>query len=138
MDSERGVHAQIQHCLKLLNGKKEPNIFWKNVLLVDHDKVFCSTQRQTLYDILKSRNIPGTLLKAREDTYIKNKILIKVTSKLSRLALRQGCPVSPSLCNMYLHETLTKWQKEEVKGISLSKTQQQIYLMIQNFTLITN
>jgi hypothetical protein len=34
---------------------------------VDHDKAFDSTQRQILFDILKSINIPDTLLKANQN-----------------------------------------------------------------------
>jgi len=66
------------------------------------------------------------------EIYTQNKILIKRTSKLSRLveinkAVRQGCPLSPTPCNMYLDEIITIWQKEEIKGIPLSKTRQQKY-----------
>jgi len=41
---------------------------------------------QNLHDILKSRNIPHTLLKTKMDTYTQNNILIKFNSKLSKLA----------------------------------------------------
>ena len=56
-----------------------------HLLCVDHEEAFDSTQRQTLFDILKSINIPDTLLKAIVDTYTKNKILVKFQSKLSKL-----------------------------------------------------
>jgi hypothetical protein len=81
------------------------------MLLIDYDKTYYSTTRHTLYDILKSRNIPGTLLSASADICTQD--LIKLTSKLSRLAeinkaVRQVCPPSPTPCNMYLDERMTK------------------------------
>lgn len=87
-------------------------------VLIDYDEAYYSTQRHILYDILKSRNIPGTLLSSSADIYTQNKILIKLTSKLPRLveinkAVRQVCPLSPTPCNMYLDERMTKWQKKK-------------------------
>jgi hypothetical protein len=65
-------------------------------VLIDYDEAYYSTQRHILYDILKPRNIPGTLLSSSADIYTQNKILIKLASKLSRLveinkAVRQSC-----------------------------------------------
>ena len=99
------------------------------MLFIDYEKAFDSIQRQILFDILKSRNIPDTSLKAIVDTHTQYKILIKFNSKLSKLAeinkgVHQGCPVLPTLFNIYLDEIITKWQKEDIKRIPLSKNQQ--------------
>ena len=58
------------------------------------------------------------------DIYTKNKILIKFNNKLSKLVeinkgVRQGCPLLPTLFNMYLDEIITKWQKQDLTGIKL-------------------
>jgi hypothetical protein len=48
--------------------------------------------------------------------------------KLSKLVeinkgVRQGCPLSPTLFIVYLDEIITKWQKQDIAGIKLSKNQ---------------
>jgi hypothetical protein len=81
-------------------------------------KAFNSIQRLIVLDILISINIAHALLKAVVDINTQNKILIKYNSKLSRLVeinkgVCQGCSLLPTLFNIYLDETIIKWQKEE-------------------------
>jgi ubiquinone biosynthesis protein Coq4 len=90
------------------------------------EKAFDGIQKEILLDILKSRNIPNTLLKAIVNKNTQHKTLIKFNNKLSKLAeinkaVRQGCPFSPTLFNIYLDEIITKWKKDDIKGIPLSK-----------------
>jgi len=65
------------------------------------------------------------------DIYTHKKILIKFNNKIPQpaeinKAVRQGCPLSPTLFNtlVYLDEIITKWQKQDITGIKLSKNQQ--------------
>jgi hypothetical protein len=73
---------------------------------------------------LKSRQIPDTLTRAKLDVYTQNKIMIKFYYKNSKLVkinkgVRQGCPLSITLFNIYLDEIITKWQTHDKIGIKL-------------------
>ena len=104
------------------------------MLFIDYKKAFDSTQRQILFDILKSRNIPDTLLKVTGDIHTQNKMLIKCNSKFTRLTeinkgVCKGFPLSSTLFNTYLDEIITKCQKEDFKQIPLSRNQQILMLL---------
>jgi transcription initiation factor TFIIIB Brf1 subunit/transcription initiation factor TFIIB len=100
-----------------------------HLLFIDYEKAFDNIQRQVLFNILKSRHTPDTMLKAVVDIYTQNEILIKFNNKVSKQTeinkrVRQGCPLSPTLFNIYLDELITKWQKQGITGIKLSKNWQ--------------
>ena len=80
-----------------------------------------------LFKILKSRHIPDTLLKAIVDIHTQNKILITFKNKVSKPVeinkeVHQGRPLSPALFNIHLDELITKWQKQNINEIKLSKS----------------
>jgi len=82
-----------------------------HLLFIDCEKAFYNIKRQILFNILKSRHIPDLLLKATEDIYTQNKILITYNNKLSKLVeINKGCPLSPTRFNIYLDKIITKWQ----------------------------
>jgi hypothetical protein len=61
------------------------------------------------------------------DINTQNKTLMKFNAKLSKLAeinkgVCQGCPFSPAQFNIYLYEIITKWKKDDIKGIPLSES----------------
>jgi hypothetical protein len=76
-------------------------------------------------------------------TQTKNKILIKFSSKLSKLAeinkeACQGCPLLLTLFNIYLDEIITKWQIEDISGIPFSKNQLLLMLLFADDHVITS
>jgi len=84
MDSERDVHARTQHFALNYYLKKRGEFNLETyLLLIDYEKAFYNIKGQILFNILKPRHIPDTLLKAIADIYTQNKILIKFNNKLS-------------------------------------------------------
>jgi len=68
--------------------------------------------------------------------------LIQFNHKISKpvqinKAVPQGCHVSPTLFNIYLDEIITKWQKQDINGIKLSKSQQLPTLLFADDQVIT-
>ena len=103
-------------CLKLVIEKRREFNLETHLLFIDYEKAFDNIERQISFNSLKSIRIPDTLLKAIVDIYTQNKILIKCKKKLSEpvdfnKGVRQGCPLLPTLFNVYLDEIITKWQK---------------------------
>jgi hypothetical protein len=98
--------------------KNKGNTIWKHTF-IDYDKAFDSTQTQILLGIWKSQNIRNTLLKAIVDIHPQNKILTQFKSKLSRGA-ENNIGVF-QVWHILLYEIITKWQKEDSKGIALPK-----------------
>jgi len=91
-------------CLKLLIEKRREFNLETHLLFIDYEKAFDNIQRQILFNILKSRHISDTLLKAIGDIYTQNKISIKFNNKLSKpveinKGVRQGCPLPPTPFN---------------------------------------
>jgi hypothetical protein len=91
-----------------------------HLLFIDDKKAFDNIQRHTciLFNILKSRHIPETLLKAIPDIYTQKKIFIIFNNKLSKpveinKGVRKGCPLSPTLLSMYLEEIITKHNRNQ-------------------------
>ena len=114
--------------ISLIEKRREFNLE-THLLFIDYEKAFDNIQRQILFNILKSRHISDTLLKAIVDIYTQNKILIKFNNKLPKpveinKGVHQGCPLSPTLFNTYFDEIITKWQNQDITRIRLSKNQQ--------------
>jgi len=75
------------------------------------------------------------------DSYTQNKIPIKFNNKLSEpveiyKGVCQGCPLSPTLLNIYLDKIITKWQKQDITRNKLSKNQQLSLLLFADNQVI--
>ena len=93
---------------------------------------------------MKVRHVTDTLLKTIVGIYTQNKISIKLSNKLSKpveinKGIRQACPLSPTLFNIYFDNIITKWLKQDITGIKLSKNQQlSTLLFADNQVIIAN
>ena len=59
------------------------------------------------------------------EIYPVNKIKVKTNNQLSEEhtinhGVRKGCPLSPTLLNIYMNEMTVKWNQIYTKGITLS------------------
>ena len=75
---------------------------------IDFKKVFDSVDRDKLRTIMSNKGIPTHLITAIQKTYMKNIIRVNAGNRISEdfrvitQGVRQGCPLSPVLFNLYL------------------------------------
>jgi len=88
------------------------------IAFIDFKKAFDSVDRDKLWNIMASEGIPTHLIPIIQRIYTENTIRInkvKGTSENFRVinqGVRQGCPLSPVLFNLYLDEVIRIWLKE--------------------------
>ena len=76
---------------------------------VDFKKAFDSVGHQCLFYKLENLGIRGNLLNLIKDIYRKTKCAVKVDGKITDFfyftkGVRQGCPLSPLLFNLYVND----------------------------------
>jgi hypothetical protein len=81
-----------------------------HLALLDFGKAFYMVKRPLLFKILKKINIPKLLLQNMVKLYKSTEIKIKANNKLSytkqiNTGVRRGCPLSPTLFNVYINES---------------------------------
>lgn len=82
---------------------------------IDYVKAFDNVQRNLLWDILKDKGFPLHLIRAIQSLYTETKIQITSGTRrskeniLTNLGVRQGCPLSPALFNLYIDQVTQDW-----------------------------
>lgn len=87
------------------------------ILFVDLEKAFDKVNRNKLWNIMKQKGVPQHLITVIRSLYVENKILVEtgtrhkndITATINR-GVRQGCPLSPSLFNVYIDDAIFHWQ----------------------------
>jgi len=88
------------------------------------------------------RHIPDTVITIQCIFTHTKEILIQFNHKITKpvqnnKAVPQSCPLPAALFNVYLDEIITKWHKQDINGIKLSKNQQLSTLLFADDQVIT-
>jgi hypothetical protein len=91
----------------------------------DYVKAFDRVKRNKLFEILQSKTIPNLLSKSIIKIYSGNEIKARINNQLSEehtlnRCVRHGCPLSPTLLNIYVNEKNVKCNPISREGIALS------------------
>lgn len=85
-----------------------------HLAFIDLEKAYDSVPRRKMWETLKSMEIEDPLVEAIKELYKENESEIKVGPDTIRIfptkGLRQGCPLSPILFNLYLENCLKEWK----------------------------
>jgi hypothetical protein len=93
------------------------------IAFIDFKKAFDSVDRDKLWTIMSRKGIATHLITAIQKTYMDNILSVNVDNRIwedSRVitqGVRQGCPLSPVLFNLYLDEVIRIW----LQKLKLSK-----------------
>jgi retron-type reverse transcriptase len=93
-----------------------------HLAFLDYTNAFDRVKRDRLFEILQSKNSPNLLLTSIIEIYSGNKIKVKINSKLVEEhtiyhGIRQGCPLSPTLFNIYMNEIIVKRKQIYTKAL---------------------
>ncbi|MGP1927492.1 MAG: reverse transcriptase domain-containing protein [Arsenophonus sp. NC-LC2-MAG3] len=107
--------------------------FWRreynirtHLAFIDLVKAFDFVNRKMLYNIMKHQGYPEHVTEVIETKYVGSKIIIntgntKTAEIVINKAVRQECPLSPTLFNIRINGIVQKMKRKIVKGIKLSK-----------------
>ena len=93
---------------------------------VDFKNVHDSVWQEGLFRKLECLNRDGPFLNVLKDMYSKNSYAIKIGNKRTRFfrcwkGVRQGCPLSPNLFNIYINDIVERLNKANTTPLLLKK-----------------
>lgn len=96
-----------------------------HMAFIDFEKAFDRVDRNVLWRILEKRGYPQQLIKAVQSLYSNTRVAVKSNLKVSEeiptnQGVRQGCPLSPALFNIYIDDIMRRWRTLAAKGFRIS------------------
>ena len=109
---------------------------------IDFKKAYDTIDRGTLFERLKVLGINGLFLQNIVAMYVKTKYLIKVINGyldpiISNLGLRQGCPLSSMLFNLYIEDVKDIFE-DSCYPINLQEEKRRHFLYADDLVLISS
>lgn len=105
---------------QIIQKRREYNLE-THILFVDFVKAFDRVSRGKLWEIMKERGYPLHIVKTIEEMYKNTKICIKKhgNEEVINLGVRQGCPLSPTLFNIYIDAAVLEWQEQLSRSFTI-------------------
>lgn len=114
------------YTIKLIMEKRIEFNKQTHICFVDFEKAYDKVDRTRLFEILNKRSVPKNLIQALKAMYSGTKIQVRLENETSECAqinggVRQGCPASCVLFNIYIDEIMRKWYETNPKGVKLDQ-----------------
>ena len=114
-----------------MKSKKGNKVF---ACFIDLKKAYDSVNHEALFYILKELDINGQYLSLIQDIYSKTKCAVKVNGKRTDFfrytkGVRQGCPLSPLLFNIFINGIVDKLRNQNFDAIKLDNDKELSCLM---------
>ena len=99
---------------------------------VDFQKAYDSVWHKGLFYKLKENNFSGKLLDLIMDIYKKTKCAVKINGSITEYftynkGVRQGCPLSPILFNIYVNDIFRIMNENNESNIFLKENEPLMY-----------
>ena len=111
-------------------------------VLVDLEKAYDKVCREELCEALRRYGVSGGLLRAIQSMYQASEACVRVDGEVSELSevkqgVRQGCPLSPLLFNIFLTTVVREARTNFQGGVKLDTCQVQVLLFADDTVLVT-
>lgn len=127
---------------QLIEKRKEHNLP-TFLAFIDYEKAFDKVNRNKLWNIM-IKSYPQHLVRAIQSLYHENQIMIEIngkrnnTKKAINQGVRQGCPLSPALFNIYIDDIINRWKNELKNNFCVNNIEIDTLLYADDQVLIAN
>ena len=138
-------HRTSDHLLTLKAVVKKYVTIGKNKLFacfIDFKKAFDSVSHKGIFECMEKIGFSGKELELMKDIYKKTKCAVKVNDKTTEFfnytkGVRQGCPLSPILFNIYVNEIFNLVNENNDSNIYLDNTKVNALMYADDLILLS-